>query len=1068
MAQSISRRGFIAASAGGAAAASAAPALAKDAALRVTGLAVDGVDRPLGLGSAKPLLSWRIESNARGVRQGAYRIICASSLEALNAGHTDVWDSGKVASDQSFAIPYDGPALASRTRVYWRVQVWDQDGKASRPSQPSWWEMGLLRPDDWQAAWLAVTDAATLADHAAGLTWIWGDTPSDPAPRKFRFRFDLPETPVEARLTVIAQSALTGLWIDGVPLTSNPPGDSTSSQAVDLVLKPGANVLAFEVGVKGKTLFSQPTGRLGALLRITLADGSVRRLASGTDWKTAQDAPDGWQAASFDDSGWKPAQTTSAIDGQIPWPAEPAMQLRTDFAVNKPVKQARLYATALGAYEAHLNGRKVGDALLAPESADFRKHTLARAYDVTDILGAGDNALGLMVGDGWYASTQIFAGRYSYGPAPRRVIAQLEIDYADGSREVIGTQPGWRIAASPIRSSEIYNGEVYDARLETPGWDVAGFDAKGWESASGQPTTVRIDNEVSPPIRATQTLKAKTVTSPKPGVYVFDFGQNFAGWCRLHVTGAAGTKVELRFAEILKASGEVDQSNLRSARSSDIYILKGDPKGETFEPRFTYHGFRYVEVHGYPGVPTAATLDGVVIHSDLPFTGRLAVDNPLIEQIWRNTVWSQRSNFMGVPTDCPQRDERMGWMGDAEVFWDAASFNMDVEAFTRRFMGEVRASQRGDGAFTDISPVPVPILAGSPGWADAGVILPWTAYSRYGDTAVIDENWAAMDRYLQWILAANPDHIRRRQRGADFGDWLSLDGKNPGDATTPKDLIGTAFWAYTTGLMVQMAQASGRSDGAAQYRALHQAIVEAFNTAYVKPDGQVGNDSQTSYILALKFGLLPDALRKPAADRLAANIRARGTLLATGFLGTPFSLDVLADSGHVDLAYSLLLRTEYPSWGHMINKGATTMWERWNGDVGDVSMNSYNHYAFGAVCGFLFRRVAGIAPGAPGFKRIIVRPAIDPRVRSGGADYDSIMGRISTRWRQTASGGLSLDLSVPANAVAEIHLPAPDAGKVREGARRLAGRADVRLLRQADGETVLEVGSGTYRFTVAG
>jgi alpha-L-rhamnosidase len=1066
MEQHLSRRGFIAASAGGAAAASASPSLAKGAAPRVVGLAVDGVDRPLGLASAKPLLSWRIESNARGVRQSAYRISCASSLEALEAGRADVWDSGKAASDQSFAVPYGGPVLASRTRVWWRVQVWDQDGKASRPSQPSWWEMGLLKPEDWRAAWLAVTDAATLADHAAGLTWVWGDLPSDPTPRKFRFRFDLPEAPVEARLTVIAQSVLKGLWIDGVSLTPDPPGDSSTSQAVDLVLKRGANLLAFEVGVKAKTSFGQSTGRIAALLRIRMADGSVRRLSSGPDWKTALDGPDGWQSADFDDARWNPAQPTAAPGGPIPWPAEPAMQLRTGFAVKKPVKQARLYATALGAYEARLNGRKVGDALLAPESSDFHKHALCRTYDVTDMLAAGDNALGLMVGDGWYASAQIFTGRYSYGPAPRRVIAQLEIDYADGSRAVIATEPNWRIAPSPIRSSEIYDGEIYDARLETPGWDAPGFDASAWERTSAQPTTVNIDAEVSPPIRAIQTLRARTVTSPEPGVQVFDFGQNFAGWCRLHVKGPAGTRVELRFAEILKASGEVDQSNLRSARSSDAYILRGDPKGESFEPRFTYHGFRYVEVRGFPGTPTADALDGIVIHSDLPFTGRLAVDNPLIEQIWRNTVWSQRSNFMGVPTDCPQRDERMGWMGDAEVFWDAASFNMDVDAFTRRFMGEVRASQRADGAFTDISPVPVPILAGSPGWADAGIILPWTAYSRYGDTAVIDENWAAMERYLEQILDANPDHLWSHKRGVDFGDWLSLDGKNPGDATTPKDLIGTAFWAYTSSLMIQMADATGRSEDAARYRAMRQAIAAAFNAAYVKPDGQVGNDSQTSYILALKFGLLPEALRLQAADRLAANIRARGTLLATGFLGTPFSLDVLADTGHVDLAYSLLLRTEYPSWGYMIAKGATTMWERWNGDVGDVSMNSFNHYAFGAVGGFLFRRVAGIAPGAPGFKRIIVRPAIDPRVRSGGADYDSIMGRISTRWRQTG-GGLSLELTVPPNATAEVRLPVAAGGKIREGGRGVGGRSDVRQLRQADNETVLEVGSGTYRFTVA-
>jgi alpha-L-rhamnosidase len=1061
----LSRRGFIAASASGAAAAGT-PAIAKASTLRVVGLMVDGVEAPLGLQSGEPLLSWRITSGQRGVLQAAFRIEVASTAERLAASDPDIWDSGKITSDRCFAVPYGGPALASRRQVHWRVRFWDQHGAASPPSAPSRWEMGLLKPDDWQGVWIAAADAETKADHETPLRWIWGDTPGGAVSRKFRYRFELPSAPRSARVTLIVQSELKGLWINGEALALDPPGDAESTQAFDVILKAGVNVLALEASVKDKAAFGLPSGRLAGLVRVRLADGTITRLSTGPDWKTSLDASASWQASDFDDSGWKPSQDTSARSGQTPWPAEPAIQMRRLFTSRGKVRQARLYATALGGYEARINGQRVGDALLTPESANFKKHVLYRAYDVTGMLAAGDNVLGLSVGDGWYASTQIFLGRYSYGPAPRRALAQLEVEYADGSREVIGTDEHWRIAAGPIRSSELYNGEVYDARDETPGWDAPGFNAKGWEAAQPAPINLPIDAEVCPPIRAVQTLKVRAITEPKPGVFVFDFGQNFAGWCRLHVKGPAGTAVELRFAEILKASGEGDQSNLRSARASDLYILRGDPAGETWEPRFTYHGFRYVEVHGYPGKPGAEALDGIVLHSDLPTTGQLVVDNPLIEQIWRNTVWSQRSNFVGIPTDCPQRDERMGWMGDAEVFWDAAAFNMDVDAFTRRFMGEVRASQRADGAFTDISPLPAPLLAGSPGWADAGVILPWTAWQRYGDTAVIDENWSAMDRYIGEILEANPDHIWAHKRGVDYGDWLSLDGKSPGDATTPKDLVGTAMWAYTTSLMVQMAEATGRDADAARHRTLHNAIAAAFNAAYVKPDGMIGNDSQTSYVLPLRFGLLPEALRQGAGDRLADNIRRRGTLLSTGFLGTPFSLDVLADTGHTGLAYSLLLRTEYPSWGYMIRKGATTMWERWNGDVGDVSMNSYNHYAFGAVGGFLFRRVAGISPAAPGFKRILVKPALDPRVKAGGADYESVLGRISTRWRQ-GDAGLSLDLTVPPNATAEVRLPGYSSEAVREGGRATAGRAGVKPIKAAAGEVAFEVGSGSYKFVVS-
>jgi alpha-L-rhamnosidase len=1071
MERGVSRRGFVAAGALGAAAAAGGPAVAQGAAqgasTRVVGLAVDGVERPLGLQSAKPQLSWRIESDARDVRQGAYRIRVASSPARLAAGEADVWDSGKVVSDQSFGVAYGGPALQSRARLHWSVQIWAQNGAPSAPSQASWWEMGLLAPADWSAAWIAATTPELEADRAAGSHWIWGETGADAAPRQFRFRFDLPAAPLDARLTLMVQSEMTGLWLNGEAMALDPVGQSGSAQAFDLALKPGVNVVALEALAKPANDKDHPIGRVGGVLRMRLADGQVRRLTPSADWKTALGAPQGWQAPGFDDSGWKPAQDVSAPTGKVPWPAEPAIQMRRSFSLSGPVRAARLYVTALGAYEPRLNGRKVGDALLAPESADFNRHALYRVYDVRDALAPGENVLGLIVGDGWYAGAQVIIGRYGYGPPPRRARAQLEIEYADGARQIVGTDGDWRLAASPIRSSENYNGEVYDARRETPGWDGAGFDAAGWEAALPAPTDLPIDAEISPPIRATQTLTPKALASPAPGVQVFDFGQNFAGWCRLRVKGAAGTVVELRFAEILKPSGEIDQSNLRSARASDIYILKGDPAGETFEPHFTYHGFRYVEVRGYPGTPAADAVEGVVIHSDLPVTGRLVVDNPLIDHIWRNTVWSQRSNFMGVPTDCPQRDERMGWMGDAEIFWDAAAFNMDVDAFTRRFMGEVRASQRADGAFTDVSPLPTPLAAGSPGWADAGVILPWTAWRRYGDTAVIDENWSAMDRYLGEILAANPDHLWSHKRGIDFGDWLSLDGKTPGDATTPKDLIGTAFWAHTSSLMAEMAQATGRSDDAARYGALHTAIAAAFSAAYVRPDGQVGNDSQTSSILALRFGLAPPALRAAIGERLAANIRARGTLLTTGFLGTPFSLDVLADTGHVDLAYSLLLRTDYPSWGYMIRKGATTMWERWNGDVGDVSMNSYNHYALGAVSGFLFRRIAGIAPAEPGFRRILVEPALDPRVRAGGADYHSVLGLISTRWRQEADG-VALDLTVPPNAVAEVRLPAASASAVREGGRPISRLAGVRVLPSREGLTAFEVGSGSYNFRVVG
>jgi alpha-L-rhamnosidase len=527
--------------------------------------------------------------------------------------------------------------------------------------------------------------------------------------------------------------------------------------------------------------------------------------------------------------------------------------------------------------------------------------------------------------------------------------------------------------------------------------------------------------------------------------------------------------VELRFAELLLPDGTVDQTNLRAARARDVYTLRGDPGGENYEPHFTYHGFRYVQVDGYPGIPRAEDLQGIVIFSDLPLTGQLAIDNPLLQRLWKNTLWSQRSNFVGIPTDCPQRDERLGWMGDANVFWDAAAYNMDVAAFTRRFMQDVRDAQSADGAFADYAPAAERLVlfehGAAPGWADGGVTLPWTAWQRYGDTGIIDENWDAMQRYIRFIHSRNPDYLWRHGRANDYGDWLALDAKQPGDPTTPKELIGTATWAHSVSCLIDMAIASGRVDDASRYRAMRDELERSFAATFVRGDGTIGNGSQTGYILALRYQLVPMAVRAAAAKHLVADIQKRGNLLSTGFLGTPSSLDVLCDAGYTQLAYDLLLRTQFPGWGYMIAKGATTIWERWNGDVGDVSMNSFNHYALGAICGFMFRRIAGIDSTQPGFRAFRFRPMLDARVTRGGARYESVMGRIATNWRRNGDH-FSLELAVPPNVSAEVHLPAALGAFISEGGRDFRARKDLQLLRREDDATVLLVGSGEYRFSV--
>jgi alpha-L-rhamnosidase len=628
----------------------------------------------------------------------------------------------------------------------------------------------------------------------------------------------------------------------------------------------------------------------------------------------------------------------------------------------------------------------------------------------------------------------------------------LRIDYTDGTTQWVTTGPDWRIATSPILKSEIYDGETFDARRVQPGWDAPGFDAGGWTAARiGEAPDAQLIAQTSPALERMGTRAPVAIAEPLPGRYVVDFGQNFSGWVRLRARGPAGTAIRMKFAELLNADGTADLANLRLAKATDTFILAGTGEDEWFEPRFTYHGFRYVEVDGLSHPLAIEDIQGVIVHSACVETGALSFpDSTLLQRIVDNAMWSQRSNFFAVPTDCPQRDERMGWMGDIQVFLDAAAFNMEVDPFIRRFLLEARAAQRPDGAYPIVVPQPLsfPDVVTS-GWSEAGIILPWQLWQRYGDTAVIDENWDAMAAWMAFVARDNPDHVWRENRGLDLGDWLSVDAIKPDDETTPRALCATAYWAWSADLMAQMAAATGRDPS--PWRTLRAAIGAAYASEFVSETGICGNGSQTSQVLSLAFDLVPAARKAAAAQVLADEIRGRGMKLSTGFLGTPYLLDVLADAGLDDDVAALLLQTSYPSWGYMPEQGGTTVWERWNGDTGDLSMNSYNHYAFGAVVGFLYRRLAGVAPAAPGFRRIAVRPLWLAAVGRVSMRYRSPVGTIETGTDGDAGGLRTLSLTVPANTVAQVELPA---GDWQCNGRPLPGDP-IRF----------EVGAGRYLFT---
>jgi alpha-L-rhamnosidase len=746
--------------------------------------------------------------------------------------------------------------------------------------------------------------------------------------------------------------------------------------------------------------------------------------------------------------------------------------LRRSFTLPDTPVRARVYATALGAYELRVNG--VGwQGALRPGWTDYRLRVTYQAYDVTPALRRGENVLGVLLGAGWYAGRMGYSSRrYAYGPPPVRLLLELHVTYADGREDVIASDTTWRTAPSPVLVSEIYDGETYDARLEQPGWNEPGFDASGWRPVVvASAPAAALQSQAVPQIEATDALDPLDRWSPAPGVWVFDLGQNIAGWARLAVQGPRGTRVRMRFAEILGPDGRtISQVNLRSAKATDTYVLSGTGL-EVFQPHFTYHGFRYVEVTGYPGVPDPHAVEGIVVHTDLPETGQLVTSDAALNRLWENILWTQRANLYSVPTDCPQRDERMGWMGDAQVFWRTASYNMDMEAFGEKWLADVRDAQTSAGCFPNYAPDFIRDRpCGAPGWADAGVVIPWALWKHYGDLRVLADHWDAMERYLAFIRDSNPDFLWRRGKEVQFGDWLPA-GSTRSWGETNTDLISTAFWAHDAALMAGMARALGKDSSAAAYDRLFGAVRAAFDSAFVLPDGRVGAPfvnpdsvrttyTQTAYVLALAFGLLPDSLRAPAAQHLVDDIAAHDWHLTTGFLGSAYVLPVLSDAGRDSVAFRLLLQRSYPSWLYEVAQGATTVWERWNGDHGDPGMNSYSHYAFGTVGEWLYRYLAGTdeAPGSVGFARIEIRPRWAAPLDSVRAVYRSPRGAIASAWRRLKSGAVEVTVTIPANTTGRVVLPVerPEA-VVARGAR---------LESAEQGRAVFAIAAGTYRFVV--
>ena len=778
-------------------------------------------------------------------------------------------------------------------------------------------------------------------------------------------------------------------------------------------------------------------------------------------WQTGMLKPADWKAQ------WIEAAGADTVDRIIPL-------LRKSFHLSKAVRQATAYITAHGMYEACINGKRVGDDYLTPGWTSYNKRLEYQAFDVTSMLQAGSNVIGAMLGNGWYRGYLAWGGNKDVWGKNLALLLQLDITYADGTQENIVSDGSWKSSTGNILYSEIYNGETNDARNEKKGWCSAEFSDADWHVVNvktyDKSVLVATQNE---PVRKHERFKPVRVFTTPKGEQLIDFGQNLVGMVELKVKGNAGDKIVISHAEVLDKEGNFYTDNLRAAKEQDTYILSGSGE-EKFEPHFTFQGFRYIKVEGFPGKLDPDDFTAVAMYSDMQPTGTFSCSNPLINQLQHNIQWGQKGNFLDVPTDCPQRDERLGWTGDAQVFSRTATFNMNVDNFFAKWLKDVAADQFSSGSVPFVIPnVLGPQAGGSTGWADVSTIIPWNIYLAYGDVRVLENQYESMKRWVDFMTSKSKNDLWNA--GFHFGDWLFYRPEDDNDgrsAVTDKYLIAQCFYAHSTQLLTNAAKVLHKDGDAAKYSELLQKIKDAFLKEYMTPNGRLVSGTQTAYVLALNFDMLPESLREQAARRLADNVKDYDDHLTTGFLGTPYLCHVLSRFGYTDVAYKLLLQPTYPSWLYPVKMGATTIWERWDGIKPDSTfetpgMNSFNHYSYGAIGDWMYRTVAGIDTYAdsPGYKHIRIMPHPGGDFDYANAELKTYYGVIKSAWKKQGNE-MVYDIEIPCNTHASVFIPATNSAAVKENNLVLDAGRDVQAKGIENGYWRLEIGSGIYHFVV--
>ncbi|WP_199808902.1 MULTISPECIES: family 78 glycoside hydrolase catalytic domain [Streptomyces] len=1049
-----------------------------DEPLTVKALSVNGRANPVGIGGEDPVLGWQLASVRRATMQKACEIQVGRT-----PGSADVWSSGKVKSGRQVGVRYDGPGLKAATRYHWRVRVWDDKGVASRWSADAYFETGLLDTGDWDGAqWIARPEAPSELDK-------WTDYTAT-----VEFKLDSAAFGMFLRASDVSNGYMWQFNATGptpiLRLHKQDKGNYTVVREVDLApfgftnasLLAGRHTVRYDVvGTTIKTTldgkpvssFTDSTftkGYIGFRTHACCGErGTVYdAVVTGTDGSTLLDTDfasgrNPFTDGEIVDSALVVSGTTDALHGPA---VRPLPLLRKDFATKsgKKVASARVYASALGLYALQINGRPVGDQVLAPGWTDYHKRIQSQTYDVTKLLEGGDNVIGASLADGWWAGKVGLGWSRQYGDTPA-LVAKMRITYTDGSVQWIATDGSWMASEGPYVKADLQDGETYDARLEPPGWSRPGFDDATWEpAASLESRTALLVAQSDDPVRRTQVLQARKMTEPTAGTHVYDLGQNMVGVSRLTLTGSAGQTVKIRYAEVLNKNGTLYTDNFRSAKVTDRYVF--DKSGTvTYEPAFTQHGFRYIEITGVSEPPALADVKGVVWGSDLPSTGTLKTSDSMLNQLVSNISWSQRGNFLSIPTDTPARDERLGWTGDISLFAPTANYLVDTRAFLSHWMADVRNSQYANGDLPAVVPTPQGQFGESGvGWSDVMITVPYSVWRSYDDTRILRENYPAMRKFFQFVRdSAGPDLLEPGRTTFFTNDWLHLDDP------TEQGILGTAYYAENARMMAEVAEALGDDAAASDYGKLSADIRDAFTKAYVAADGTVKGNSQTGYAMALGMDLVSDpALLGKVGEKFVAKLALTDDHLRTGFIGTPLLLPALSKIGRDDLAYRMLLHKDYPSWGYEVANGATTMWERWNsimpdGSFGPVDMNSFNHYAYGAVGDWMFQNIGGLSAIEPGYQRSRIAPVPGGDLTEGSGSLKTVYGLLSSRWG-TRDGAVDLKVTVPVNTVAEVHVPAKTRWAVTEGGRPADTAKGVRFLRMQNGAAVFEVGSGTYSF----